>query len=141
MRILLGVTLLLALGFATGCSSDDKPATLQDAALDASGNATSIIDDVVKDEHRARMAKQGAEQVMMTIANYYANVAAQRKELVKIAGDSEATRADCQPVLDNMKAIRKQFSNRLVDEWLLVRAWMTPDEWVSFNTKLQRKMN
>lgn len=141
MRILLGVTLLLALGFATGCRSDDKPATLQDAALDASGDATSIIDDVVKDEHRARMAKQGAEQVMMTIAEYYSNVAARRNELVKMAGDPEATRADCQKVLDEAKAQRLQFSSQLVDEWLLVRAWMTPDEWVTFNTKLQRRMN
>jgi hypothetical protein len=133
--------LLLALGFATGCSSQDSPATLQEAAIDASGEAQSIIEDVVPDEYRARMAKKSAEQVMLTTAEFYASLAAQRNRLIELMGDPETTKADCQPVLDATKAIRKQMSNRLVDEWLLVRAWMTPDEWKTFNTRLQRTMN
>ena len=48
MRILVGVLLLPALVFATGCSSsEESPPTLEEAALEASGEAQSIIDGVV----------------------------------------------------------------------------------------------
>jgi len=139
MRMLVGVSLLIAFTLATGCAADEQP-TLNEAAVAASAEARDLIDDLVKDEYRARMAKQSARKVMLTIADYYANVAAQRNELVKLSGKSSTTRADCQPVLDSLKALRIQFSEQLIDEWLLVRAWMTPDEWVSFNTRLQGNM-
>jgi hypothetical protein len=141
MRIPVGVMLFLAVFLAAGCGGGETQPTLQEAAYMASSDARKIIDRVVEDEHRAEMAKAAARRVMMFVADYYANVAAQRNELVKMMGDPATTKEDAQAVLATLKDLRRGFSTKLVDQWLLVRAWMTPEEWTTFNKKLQSRMD
>lgn len=142
MRKTTGMTLFLAL-LAAGCAggSGDEVQDSMDASSLASAEAVEIIDDVVEDPHRAAMAKRSAMKTHETIRLFYENVVKQRNELIHIMGRRGVTREDCQPVLTNLAKLREQFREQTINSWLGVRASMTTDEWLAFNTRLQSSMD
>jgi len=143
MRATTGVFLLLALFATAGCSggSGSDVLAVRDSAIRTSDEAVEIIDAVVEDEDRAKMAKQAARKTKQAIVSFYANVIVQRDELTNVMGKPGVTKADCQPILANLQKLRTQHRERMIDSWLMVRTWMTPGEWVTFNTRLQRSMD
>ena len=136
------VALLLTLLFlAGGCASEEeKSLTLTEAAIAIAGGAQRIVDDVVADEHRAGMAKAALVRVELIVADHYRQTIAHRDELFHRSADPEASPAELRGILASLRRARAETRERMIDEWLLARAWMTPEEWVEFNRKVQDDM-
>ena len=136
------VALLLSLLLlAGGCASEEeKSLTLTEAAIAMAGGAQRIVDDVVEDEHRAAMAKTALTKVNLLISELYRLTMAHRDELFHRSADPTAPRAELEGILASLHRERADVRERMIDAKLLVRAWMTPEEWVEFNRRLQDEM-
>jgi hypothetical protein len=133
-RKILFVGLSLLLPVLPGCVSEDPP-SLYEAAMIASDDAAALVDRVVGEPERAARARKAVREVKLITAQYYANTFTLRDELFRLSGDPDTPEAKMRGVVRSLDRLRRETRVRLVDQWLLARAWMTGEEWTEFNQR------